>query len=114
MPLFKNLDVVTLKREFKHCDGVVRHELCGDGADREQGKFLETASNVLPGLRHAELVAPALRLYRYDELLSVAVHSDVNLVDFDLPYSLHEGLKGPVSSAFTHFAIAAFSGASWL
>ena len=84
---------IIIQTKLKHRDPRVVHELRGDGAADEIGKFLSAACDVLFRLHGRKLIIPALRLYRDDELATVAVDAYVNLVDLDLPETLHGGAE---------------------
>ena len=86
MLLFHDFHVFALKRKLEHRDGVVRHELRGDGAAGKAREFLNAAGNVLPGLGNAELIGASLGLDGNDELLAIPVHAYIHFVDFDGPY----------------------------
>src|SRR5450755_1245068 len=91
--LLDNFNVVTLKRELEQRDGLVRHELRGNGTAGEARKLLTTAGYILAGLSNAEPVGPTLGLNGYYKLLAVPVQPHINLVDLDLSHILNEGLQ---------------------
>ena len=53
MLLLQELHILAVQRQFEHSDHIVRHELRGDGAACEAGKFLAAAREVLRGLNDA-------------------------------------------------------------
>lgn len=91
MTLLDYLDASILDRQFKQGDFVVAHELGGDSTADQGGKLGGTTSNVLLRLHDSMLVVSTFRLDGNDELSSVSIDTDVNLIDLDLPDFLHRG-----------------------
>lgn len=91
--LFHNLDFVVLHGEFEHGYSVLGHELCGNGAAYQIGKFRLAVGDILVGLDYAVLVRAALGLNGDDELTAVAVYAHVHFVDFDLADALEVGAQ---------------------
>ena len=74
---------------FEHGDPVVCHELGGDRTTAQCGEFLSTAGDILFGLLPSVLVLSTLCLNGNDILTATSINPDVQLIDLNLPDSLH-------------------------
>src|SRR5687768_14016104 len=84
MPLIDDLNVSVLNGELKHRYAILDHELCGYGTAYKMRECLSAVLKVLVGLNRRVFVIAPFCLNRHNELTTVSIYPNVNLVNFDL------------------------------
>ena len=86
-------DFAIHQRQLEHGYPVIAHELRRYRSANEPWELLLAARNVLLGLNRAMFVGTALGLHRHHKLATMAVNTDVDFVDLDLPNFLYRGAQ---------------------
>ena len=84
---------VVLERQLEHSDSFLAHKLSGNSPASHAWKLLVDPSHILLRLNDGYLIFSAFGLNRDDVMTPVLVETDIELVDLNLPYSLHRGAE---------------------